>query len=102
MRQGSSFSISPFVLWGDFKGELAMFWAVARGKYPMPVKSIIWALAGFVYLLIPIDALPEAAFLLLGFTDDLLVLAYVLNKMRPDIENYKRAQKKVIKDEKTV
>jgi uncharacterized membrane protein YkvA (DUF1232 family) len=102
MRQGSSFSISPFVLWGDFKGALAMFWAVARGKYPMPVKSILWAFAGFVYLLLPIDALPEAAFLLLGFTDDLLVLAYVLNKMRPDIENYKRAQKKVIKDEKTV
>ena len=102
MQKGNSFSVSPFVLWGDFKGALAMFWAVARGKYPLPVKSLLWALAGLVYLIVPIDALPETVFLLLGFTDDLLVLAYVLNKMRPDIEKYKRAQKKVIKDEKAV
>ncbi len=102
MKQGSKFTVSPFVLWGDFKGALAMFLAVARGKYPIPLKSALWALAGMIYLLIPIDALPEAAFLLLGFTDDLLVLAYILNKMRPDIEKYKRAQQKVIKDEKTV
>lgn len=102
MQQGNSFSINPFVLWGDFKGALAMFWAVARGKYPAPVKSLLWALAGLVYLIVPIDALPEAVFLLLGFTDDLLVAAYVLNKMRPDIEKYKRAQKKVSKNEKAV
>ena len=100
-----TFTLNPSILWADFKDALQMFWAVIRGKYPAPIKSIVWTVLGMLYFVVPIDTLPEAVFMIIGYGDDLLVIAYVLNKIRPDIEAYRefvRQQKKVIKNEKDI
>jgi uncharacterized membrane protein YkvA (DUF1232 family) len=97
-NNNSRFSVNPAVLYRDLKDAMAMFWAVARGKYPPPVRSLLWALLFMLYFILPFDFLPEALFLLLGFGDDLLLLVYVLNKIRPDIENYRKFTEK--KDKK--
>jgi len=92
MAQNGSkkFTLNPFVLWRDLKGAFLMFSAVIRGRYPPPVRSIIWAVLGLLYFILPFDLIPESVFLFLGLGDDLLVLAYVLNKIRPDVEAYKK------------
>lgn len=101
-QEDRTFTLNPSVLLADFKGAAQMFWAVIRGKYPAPVKSIIWAVLGLIYFIVPIDAIPEAVFTIFGFGDDILVIAYVLNKMRPDIQAYLSyvRRKKVTKNEK--
>jgi len=88
------FSVNPIVLFADLKDMAVMFWYVVRGRYPLPRRSLIWALIGAGYFVLPIDALPEIIFSVLGFTDDILVLVYVINKMRPDIENFRAFRKK--------
>jgi uncharacterized membrane protein YkvA (DUF1232 family) len=88
-NKNGEFSVNPAVLFGDLKDALAMFWAAARGKYPLPKRSLIWAFLFLLYFALPLDIVPEAIFLLLGFSDDLLLFVYVLNKMRPDIEKYR-------------
>ncbi|MDR1123300.1 MAG: DUF1232 domain-containing protein [Elusimicrobiota bacterium] len=106
----SQFSVNPVVLYRDLRDAFAMFWAVMRRKYPLPWRSVLWFLLFALYFIVPFDAVPEAVFLILGFSDDLLLLVYVLNKMRPDIDNYRawraRSQtaprKKGGKDEKIV
>ncbi len=101
---GGAFSVNPIVLFADLKDMAAMFWYVLRGRYPLPKRSLIWALIGAGYFVLPIDALPEIIFSFLGFTDDILVLIYVINKMRPDIEKFrvfrKQEDKKKVKYEK--
>jgi uncharacterized membrane protein YkvA (DUF1232 family) len=107
---GTRFNINPFVLYRDLRDAAAMFWACLRGRYPLPRRSLLWFLLFALYFIIPFDIVPEAAFLMLGFSDDLLLLVYVINKIRPDINNYRAwrtrgetaPQKKGEKDEKTV
>jgi uncharacterized membrane protein YkvA (DUF1232 family) len=93
MEQGEKFTVNPAVLLGDLKGACAMFWAAACGRYPVPWRSVVWALVFLLYFIIPFDFVSEAVFLLLGFGDDLLLFVYILNKMRPDIEKYRRFAK---------
>ncbi|MDR1683890.1 MAG: DUF1232 domain-containing protein [Elusimicrobiota bacterium] len=87
--QSNYFSVNPAVLARDFKDAFAMFWAALRRKIPWPWRSTFWGLLFVLYFALPLDFVPEAVFLLLGFSDDLLFLVYVLNKMRPDIEVYR-------------
>lgn len=102
-RPVNKFTINPTVLLMDLKDIAAMFWAVIRGKYPMPKRSLIWFFIGVIYFLLPLDFVPEIFFAVLGFTDDILVLVFVINKMRPDIEDYRafREKKDKIKYEKS-
>ncbi|MDR1940933.1 MAG: DUF1232 domain-containing protein [Endomicrobium sp.] len=100
-KNNNNFSINPVVLYRDLKDVCAMFFASARRKYPFPKRSAAWAILFLLYFIIPFDLMPEALFLFLGFSDDLLLLVYVLNKMRPDIDNYREFVKQgKIKNEK--
>lgn len=92
-NESSRFSVNPVVLWRDLKDALAMFWAVVRGRYPAPIKSIVWAVLFLAYFALPLDVIPEAVFLFLGFSDDVLFLVFVINKMRPDIDRYRLSVK---------
>lgn len=85
----NDFTANPAVLFRDIKDAAAMFWAVLRRRYPMPWRSLIWSALFLAYFVIPLDMIPEAFLAFLGFSDDLLFLVFVINKMRPDIERFR-------------
>lgn len=91
----SKFTINPITLWRDFKDALSMFFSAFRGKYPLPKRSLLWLFVFLIYAIIPFDLIPDPliAMLGLGALDDLLVLAYCLNKMSPDLERYRYFKK---------
>ena len=60
-----------------------------EGRYP----NVPWRLIGsivfaFVYLLMPVDVIPDII-PILGFTDDIAVFGLVLKSFEHDIEAYK-------------
>jgi uncharacterized membrane protein YkvA (DUF1232 family) len=62
--------------------------AWARGEYRrIPWKSAVLLVAGLLYFLAPLDAIPD--FIpVLGFLDDAAVIAYVLRAIRADVRAF--------------
>ncbi len=89
-KKENKFSVNPIVLLRDFKDLFGMFFAAIRGKFKIRLSSIVWALLGAFYFLLPLDLVPEALYAFLGLGDDLLFLVYILNQIRPDIERYRQ------------
>lgn len=54
----------------------------------VPFSQKIWPLLGGLYLLSPIDLIPDP-FLGIGFLDDILFIIFVYMKMKRTIEEYK-------------
>ena len=60
----------------------------SKREYSSVAKSsIITVIAGLIYLVTPIDIVPD--FLPGGFLDDAVVIGYVINKLKEEIESYK-------------
>lgn len=60
-----------------------------NGSYrQIPTSSIVLVTVGLIYLVTPIDVLPD--FGIGGFIDDAAVIAYVLKKVTAEIEAYKQ------------
>lgn len=66
--------------------RLARAWA--RGDYRrIPWKSLVVLVAGLLYFLSPVDAIPD--FIpVLGFLDDAAVIAYVLRSIQKDVRAF--------------
>lgn len=79
---------------GRFFGRIKLFIEMIteyfRGNYrEIPVKTVILITAALIYLVSPLDAIPD--FLIgIGFVDDGAVIAYVFNSLNEDIESFKR------------
>lgn len=65
-----------------------MCWAIIRGRYPMPWKTFFTALLCAVYVLSPVDLLPDML-PVLGVTDDLTFVLLVLAMLGKDIDQYR-------------
>ena len=65
-----------------------MCWAVLRGRYPFPWKTFLVALLCLVYMISPVDILPDVM-PLLGITDDATFLVLVLALIKQDINKYR-------------
>lgn len=80
-------------LLGEFFEQLQEFMrllrAWVRGKYKaVPWKTLVVVLAAVIYFVNPFDLLPD--FLpLLGLTDDVSVIAYVLGSVRKEILRFR-------------
>ncbi|MTI68734.1 MAG: DUF1232 domain-containing protein [Firmicutes bacterium] len=63
------------------------------------LKNKIWIIFGLIYLVSPIDLIPEPV-LGLGIVDDFVLLTFILNKMSTTLENYsyEKQRKKQYKD----
>lgn len=78
---------------GRFFGRIKLFTEMLteyfRGNYrEVPMKTIILITAALIYLVSPLDAIPD--FLIgIGFVDDGAVIAYVFNSLNEDIESFK-------------
>lgn len=79
-----------FRFFADFKILLAMLKDYYKGNYrEIPWHIISSVGATMLYVLIPLDAIPD--FIpLLGFMDDAAVFSFCLNRIHADVEKYER------------
>ncbi|MHB8126412.1 MAG: YkvA family protein [Desulfitobacteriaceae bacterium] len=76
--------------WEDVHLLIAMSKAYMNGKYKeIPVGSIAAIIGGLLYMLSPIDVIPD--FIpVAGLVDDAFVLTIVLQQLQSDLEKYKK------------
>lgn len=72
--------------------EIKLFIDLVRdyvnGNYrELATSSIVLVTAGLVYLVTPIDLIPD--FMFGGFLDDVAVIAYIIKKIQTEIDEYK-------------
>lgn len=66
--------------------RLLKAWAGGRYKV-VPWRTIVFALAGIIYFLDPLDLIPDPI-PVIGYLDDAGVLAFVLRAIRKDVERF--------------
>lgn len=59
-----------------------------KGRYPLPKKTALMIILAFLYLISPVDIIPDI-FPLIGLVDDVAVLAFAFNFIKDDLENYR-------------
>jgi len=83
------------VLYKVFEDFLLLFRFVrawAKGEYvDVPRKSIFWAIFAIIYFVSPIDLIPD--FLPGGYIDDIMVIAYVVKKIKVDLDKFSAWEK---------
>jgi uncharacterized membrane protein YkvA (DUF1232 family) len=72
----------------DFATAIAMVKAYVRGEYrSIPWSTILVTVAGLLYFLNPLDAIPD--FIpFKGLLDDAAILVYVFNTIREDLQRF--------------
>lgn len=83
---------NPVKVFSDFADFFPMCWAVLRGKFKMPWGTFFWALLCLVYLISPIDLLPDVL-PVLGITDDGAFILLVLSLLHRDLETFRLSRK---------
>lgn len=62
---------------------------VLRGRYrPVPWPAFLWMLAALVYLISPLDLIPDVL-LLLGLVDDVVVVGWLLTRVDDSLAAYR-------------
>lgn len=75
-------------IWEDLKLLLSLLKDTAKGKYkPQSKKNVVLMILALLYFLNPFDLIPDL--LVGGFIDDAALLAWVMNKVKSEIDNYK-------------
>lgn len=60
-----------------------------RGRYPLMDRGrVVVALLGLVYVVSPVDAIPELFVPLLGFGDDAVVAAFVVGSLLSEVDAF--------------
>ena len=74
----------------DLKSLFAMLWAAVRGKYKFPWGPVLVTLLCAVYVISPVDILPDVM-PLLGITDDRAFIVLVLALWQKSIRAYRQS-----------
>ncbi|WP_048308227.1 YkvA family protein [Halomonas sp. PR-M31] len=62
---------------------------VIKGRYrPVPWSAFIWMALALVYLISPLDLIPEV-FLLIGMVDDVVIVGWLLTKVDKSLDGYR-------------
>lgn len=80
---------------GFFNRIAANFFGMMRDKQT-PLRDRILIVLGIVYIISPIDLIPEGLFAILGYGDDLAVLAGTFALVRKNYKQYVERQMQVI------
>lgn len=80
---------NPLVIWTDIRTFFPMLWAILRGKYKMPWGTFFWAVLCLIYVISPVDALPDVL-PILGITDDGAFIVLVLTMLHKDLTAYRQ------------
>jgi len=77
-------------VWADLMAVLRMLRAWSKGEYQsLPWKTIVLSLATVIYFLNPFDVAPD--FIPgVGYLDDALVLGFVVNSIKKELEKFLR------------
>ncbi|MCS3871321.1 uncharacterized membrane protein YkvA (DUF1232 family) [Chryseobacterium ginsenosidimutans] len=59
-----------------------------KGSYPIKSMDIILPLLGLLYIISPIDLVPEVAVPVIGVLDDLAVLSLVIPKLIREVDKF--------------
>ena len=80
-------------VWDDLMILFRLIGCWFRGEYRrVPLKTILSALAAIIYLVTPFDAIPD--FIpVAGLLDDAAVIAFVINSIRRDLEEFRGWEK---------
>lgn len=66
---------------------------ISSGKYQdYSAKSLLMLVAGMIYLLTPLDVVPDI-FPIMGFADDAAVIAWLFKEMNDELDKYKKLNK---------
>ncbi len=84
-------NFNPMIIFKDVQTFFPMVWAILRGKYKMPWGTFFWAIICLVYLISPIDLLPDVL-PLLGITDDGAFILLVLTMLHKDLAAFRQAK----------
>ena len=72
----------------DGRALVRMARASVSGRYRrLPRRSLVAVVAGLIYFLDPLDAIPDVI-PLIGFLDDAAVLAWVIARVRRDLDEF--------------
>lgn len=95
--------LTPSTIAKDVSTFFPMLWAILRGQYKMPWGTLFWALLSLVYVVSPIDLLPDVM-PLLGITDDGAFILLVLSLLHKDLAAFRqtRSQDKTIMEAEVV
>ena len=73
---------------GDAAGLVRMVRATVAGRYRrLPRRTLVAAVAGLVYLLDPLDLIPDVI-PVVGLVDDAAVLGWVISRVRKDLDEF--------------
>jgi len=73
----------------DYLGLLfSMLLDSFKGRYPLPKKTALVLILAFLYLISPVDIIPDI-FPLIGLVDDVAVLAFAFSLIQDDLENHR-------------
>ena len=75
-------------LWSDVKTLQSMLKAILNKTYKVPKKTALYVIAGLLYFVNPFDLVPDFV-LGLGYLDDAAVLAFVIKKLKKEIDKFK-------------
>lgn len=83
---------TPTEIIKDVPSFFSMLWAILRGKYKMPWGTLGMAVLCLIYLLSPVDIVPDVL-PILGVTDDGTFILLVLAMLHNNLLDYRKAQK---------
>lgn len=73
----------------NWQAFLRMSELILKGKYrPMKMRNLLIGFLALIYLISPIDIIPEIAFGPFGLIDDMVILAFALKKIHKEILNF--------------
>ncbi|CEN49257.1 YkvA family protein [Capnocytophaga canimorsus] len=72
----------------DFRLLLRMFKDGTSGKYSISKSTLAVISGAILYVVSPVDAIPDI-FPLIGWTDDIAVVTFVIGKLSSEIQKYK-------------
>lgn len=78
----------PRKIWDYLELLFSMLSDSFNRKYPVPKKTVFVITFALLYLISPVDISPDI-FPLIGFVDDVAVLAFAFSLIKDDLENYR-------------